>query len=276
MRSFLAGALVAVGLLLVPLADLGAWTQRTIVSTDGFTDLATDVLRERDVRQALADRLADELERREPRLRTGRPVLVAGVRAASGTALFEQVFRTAVGGMHEQLRRGDDELSLDLDPALPVVRTQVALVDAQLADLIPDAADLPAITVVTRQEAPQVWDVVKLVRRAALAFPLFALAFLVAAVVMARRRGVMLAVVGVGIVVMAVLIIAALQLGQDPLSDVAGSQVSIEAFDAGYGVVAGSIVRQTVLFAALGALAGAGGLAGIIWYQRNRRPTGWA
>lgn len=276
MRSFLAGVLVAVGLLLVPLADLGVWTQRTIVSTPGFTDLATDVLRERDVRQALAERLADELQSREPRLGAGRSVLVAGVRAASGTALFEQVFRRAVGGMHEQLRRGDDELSLNLEPALPVVRTQVALVDARLADLIPDAGDLPAITVVTRQEAPQVWDVVKLVRRAALAFPLVALAVLIAAIVMARRRGVMLAVGGVGVVVMAVVVIAVLQLGQEPLSDVAGSQVSIEAFDAGYDVVAGSIVRQTVLFAALGALAGAGGLGAIIWYQRNLRPTGWA
>jgi hypothetical protein len=275
MRGFLAGVLVAAGLVLLPLADLGVWSQRSLLSTSGFTDLSTDVLREPDVRQALAERLVEELERRESRLRAGRAVLMASVREVTGSQPFESLFRSAVGDMHAQLERGDDQLSLNLDAALPLVRARVSTVDVRLGDLVPEAADLPSITVVTRDDVPELWEAVQIVRRAALAFPLAAIAVFAVAVVLARRRGVMLAVIGIGTIAVALLIVAVLRLGQDPLSDVAGSQISVEAFDAGYDVVAGSLVNQTVVMAGLGAVVGAAGLGGVIWYQRSLRPTGW-
>ncbi len=53
--------LIALGLLLLPLANLGVWTQREVLSTSGFSSLATDVLEQDEVSAALANRLADEL-----------------------------------------------------------------------------------------------------------------------------------------------------------------------------------------------------------------------
>jgi hypothetical protein len=276
MRGFLAGLLVAVGLLLLPLADVAVWTQRSLLSTSGFTDLATDVLHEPAVRQALAERVADELQQRDSDLRAGRRVVVAAVREVAASQSFESVFRATTGSMHSQLERGDDQLSLNLDAALPEIRDRVARVDPTLAELVPEEGDLPSITVLERDEVPVLWEAVQIVRPAALAFPLVVIALFALAVVAARRRGVMLAVIGIGTIVVAVLIAAALRFGQDPLSDVVGSQVNIDAFDAGYDVVVGSLIRQTVVMGGLGALLGAAGLASVIWYGRNLRPTGWA
>jgi hypothetical protein len=276
MRGFLAGLLVAAGLLLLPLADVAVWTQRSLLSTSGFTDLATDVLHEPAVRQALAERVADELQQRDSDLRAGRRVVVAAVREVAASQSFESVFRATTGSMHSQLERGDDQLSLNLDAALPEIRDRVARVDPTLAELVPEEGDLPSITVLERDEVPVLWEAVQIVRPAALAFPLVVIALFALAVVAARRRGVMLAVIGIGTIVVAVLIAAALRFGQDPLSDVVGSQVNIDAFDAGYDVVVGSLIRQTVVIGGLGALLGAAGLASVIWYGRNLRPTGWA
>jgi hypothetical protein len=276
MRGFLAGLLLVVGVVLVPLADLGLWTQRQLVPTDAFVDLTIDVLGEPEVQQALADRLTEELVAREPRLGSSQALLNPAIRRAIDTQAFDSVLRFSIGGMHAQLQRGDDRLSLDFDPALPVVRTQVAAVSEDVAAQIPSADQLPSIVVIERDQAPQLWEGVQVARRASWAAPAIALVVLVAAVALARNRGRMLVAVGIGLVLMSVALVALIKLGRDPLSDVVGSQVSVDAFDAGYDVVTGGFVVQTVILAIVGIVSA---IAGMVWMSRssgNERPAFWA
>ena len=70
------------------------------------------------------------------------------------------MLRASLGAMHEQLTSGEDVLALDLDPVLPVVRSQVEGVDASVAEQIP--TDLAPITVLERDEAPALWEAVEL------------------------------------------------------------------------------------------------------------------
>jgi len=276
MRGFIAGLLVLVGLVLVPFADFGIWTRRQLLSTDAFTDLATDVVQQDAVQAALASRIADELGARDSRLRLGRAVLEPAVVQALDTPQFEQVFRLAVGSTHAQLERGDDQLTLNLDGVLPIVRDHVAPVDSGVASRIPDSGLLPTFTVLRKDQVPQLWFALEVTRQASWAFPVMMLVAFATAVLVASQRAGTLIAVGGGTAFVCLLLALALKSGRSILSDVVGPQVDIDAFNAGYGVVTDSLVTQTVVFALLGVLTAAVGVGLIVWRRSNARPSGWA
>ena len=276
MRSFVAGVLVVLGFVLVPFATVGIWLQREILPTDEFTDLATEVMQTDAVRDALANRFLDELQEREPRLALGRIVLEPAVEEAFGTGQFEQVFRAAVGDVHEQLLRGDDELSLNLDAMLPIVRNLVAQVSSTVADQIPSSAGLPAFTVVRKDDVPQLWFVVEVTRRASWVFPVLMVLALAAAVLVATKRALALIVCGVGVAVICLVIGLALRTGRGALSDFVGSVIDERAFNAGYDVVTDSLVNQTLVLGLVGVVAG---IAGVVWLLVGRsaaKQPSWA
>lgn len=268
--------LIVLGLLLVPLANLGVWTQREVLSTDGFSELATDVLAEQEVQTALANRLADELVQQVPQIGAGRIILVPVLAQVVGSQQFLEVFERAVSDMHAQLERGDDQLTLNLDAVLPLVKSLVANVDGGLASRIPTQTGIPAITVVERDNAPQLWLGVDIAQSASWAIPLLALVLLVLGVAIARNRAIALVLTGLGLAAIALLIVVALKAGREPLSNVAGPEVDVKAFDAGYDVVTQTLVVQTAVLGILGLVAA---LVGIILSARTRskpEPATWA
>ena len=108
------------------------------------------------------------------------------MREVLATSQFEQIFRLAVSDMHAQLERGDDQLQLNLDAMLPILRSLVAKVSGGLANQIPDSAGLPSITVVRKDQVPQVWFGVQVTREASWVFPLLMLLAFAAAIAIAR------------------------------------------------------------------------------------------
>jgi hypothetical protein len=276
MRGFIAGVLVVFGLVLVPFAVLGVWMQREILPTDAFTDLSTEIVRQEPVRDALANRFLDELQEREPRLALGRIVLEPAVQQAIQTPQFEQAFRTSVGTMHEQLVDGDDQLSLNLDSLLPIVKDLVAEVNTTVANQIPTSAGLPEITVVRKDDAPQIWFGVEVTREASWVFPLFMVIVFAGAVLISSKRALTLIISGFGVAFICLLFGLALRTGRDLLSDYVGSVVDVAAFDAGYDVVTDSIVGQALLVGLVGLVAG---IAGVVWLlvgRANSKPPAWA
>lgn len=273
MRGILAGVLIAVGLLLVPFASQGVWVERKLLSTRAFTTLSTDVLAQDAVRDALANRIADELEKRVSQVSLVRFALVPALREALDTEEFEAIFERAVADVHSQLERGDDELKLDLDAVLPLVRelvSQVPLVGESVASEIPDGV-LPAFTVVTKENVPQLWVGVEATQDAWWLFAVLSLAFLGAGVAVARRRALAVVVVGLGIAVIAVVLVLALRLGRDPLSEVAGPTVEVDAFRAGYDTVTDSLAVQTMVLGLGGLVVAAIGLGFMLVGRRAPR-----
>jgi hypothetical protein len=274
MRAFLAGLLVVIGLVLLPLANLGVWTQRTLLSTSAFTSLGNDVLAQPAVRDALANRLADELEKQAPVLRLGRSVVVPAVEQVVQTPQFSVIFDRAVGDMHAQLTRGDDQLTLNLGAILPLVKQLVAEVNGNLAAAIPGESQFPAFTVVKKSEVPQLWQGIELTRDASWLFPILSLLALAGGVLVAKRRDFTLIVIGLGIVFVALVLVLGLKVGRDPLSNVAGSTVNVAAFDAGYDTVTSSFIDQTIVLGLLGAVVTIGG---IVWNRvaAHHRTAEW-
>ena len=265
MRGFCAGVLIVVGLLLVPFANQGVWVQRELLSTSEFTTLSIDVLAQDAVRDALANRIVDELEKQVPQLSLGRFALVPALREALDTEQFRAIFERSVRDLHTQLERGDDELTLDLDATLPLVRELVAQVPliGGVASNIPDGI-LPKFTVVTKENVPQLWVGVEATRDAWWLFALLSLAFLAAGVAVARRRALALIVVGLGIVAIAVVLVLGLRLGRDPLSEVAGPTVEVDAFKAGYDTVTDSLAVQTMVLGIAGLVVASIGLGFVL------------
>jgi len=276
MRGFIAAVLVVVGLILVPFATVGVWTQRNLLDTEAFTDLSAEVLHQEPVRDALAKRLVDELVKRQPLLGLGRFVLEPAMREVLGTSQFEQIFRLAVSDMHRQLERGDDQLELNLDAMLPILRGLVAQVNGDLANQIPDSAGLPSITVVRKQQVPQVWFGVQVTREASWVFPLLMLLAFAAAVAIAHQHARTLVIVGFGVAVVCLLLALALRTGRDVLSDVTGPEVDVAAFDAAYDVVTDALVTQTLLLGGVGLVGGGVGVALLLRRSGRTRPTTWA
>jgi hypothetical protein len=233
------------------------------------------VLHEPDVNDAVVQRLTDEIDARTELPGTARSVVESAVSTVVASEPFEQLFRTTVGSLHGQIERGEDTLALNLDAALPVIKARVAQVDPVIAAEIPTTG-LPALIVVTNDDAPALWSAIDVVRHASLAFPIAALLVLAAAVVVSTRRPAMLIVIGVGMVAIAVVLALAIVLGRDALSEVTGAQQSQDAFNAGYSVLADSFVAQSALFAVLGVTVAACGGAFIWRTSRNFRSDEWA
>jgi multisubunit Na+/H+ antiporter MnhC subunit len=267
--------LVGFALVAVPLGDLGLWTRRELLDTSSFATLANTVVQQPDVRDSLADAITNKVIEREPRLATEQSIVRTSVGTLIGTSAFQAVFERSVGGMHEQLTSGADQLSLQLDPMLPLVRAEVAKASATAANLVP-LSGLPSVTVVQKKDMKGLWVAVGVARKASWALPLIALALLAAAVVVAKKRRVVLIVLGVGLAVEAVALVLLLKVGRGLLSDAVGTNVTKAAFDASWDTITRSLVAQTVIIGVVGLLAVG---AGVLWRRyevHGRRPTGWA
>jgi hypothetical protein len=274
MRGVLAVVLAVVGILLVPLADVGVWTWRELLPRDHFVALSNKVLDEDEVRVALAQRIAQEIDARADLSRRGRRIVEPAVEHGLNTQPARVIFDRAVGDVHDQLERGDDRLVLRFDALLPLVSNAVARADPDVAADLPD--HLPEITIITQDDVPTFFRAVKLVRRASLVFPIVCVALLAAAIVLSNRRALALAVFGAAIAVISLVLLGFVLFGRDLLSSITGPALNVQAFEAGYDVVTHSFVIQTLGFAALGAAAVVAGFALKARNVRNTRPLGWA
>jgi len=267
--------LVAFALLAVPLGDLGLWTRRELLDSASFAALANKAVQKPDVRDAFAARVTSEIVKQAPRLAAQESLVRTAVGDVVGTQPFQVVFEQAVGGMHQQLTSGADQLSLQLDPALPLVRAEVAKVSASAAILVP-LSGLRSVTVVQKKDMKALWVAVGLARKASWVLPLAALALLAAALVAANNRRVALIVLGVGLTVVAVALVLLLKVGRDLLSNSVGSHVTQQAFNSAWGTITSSLVTQTIVIGVVGLLAVG---TGVLWRRyevHGRRPIGWA
>jgi hypothetical protein len=258
---------------LLPFANLGVWVQRELVGTSSFVRLGEDVVQQPAVRAVLAQRIVAEMEQRVPALAVQDGAVRSIVDQALRAPQLRPALDNALASTHDQLRNGHDPLELDLNPILPLIRQTLP---ARLAASVPLNATLTPVTVLRRHDAPVVWEAVQLVQDTAVVVPLLALGALVAAILVARRRGALCITVGAAIGVVALGVLALVKPGRSLLEHQVGDSTQRAAFSAGYDTVLRSFVQQTIVLALLGIAVMAAG-AFLVWQRgRNTRPTGWA
>jgi hypothetical protein len=250
--------LVVLGSLLVPFASFGLWVQLVILRTSEFTALADDLLEQEEVRAALADEIADQAEAVEPQLAQGGGLLRSGIEASMRTAAFERIFRTAVSDLHAQLVDGGDELTLDLDPSLQIVREEVNNFSPGLGDQIP-ADEIGTIVLVTRDQAPYIWWGVEAMRIGSIVAVIGVIGCFAFAIGIADRRWLALGVSGIGIVVATLVVLGTSALAQSASANLIDAGVNRDAFNAIWDVLERSLQVQVLLLGLIGvAMAAAG------------------
>jgi hypothetical protein len=265
--AYVAGALFAV---LMPLASLGLWAQREVVSTSVFDHLADRVLEQRPVRRQLAQTVVAELDSEVPELAGQRQILGPVVARVVGAAQVRAALARSLAHTHLQLRNGHDPLQLDLNPVLPIVRQQLpGIVAAQ----IPADIKIDTVTVLHRRDAPAIWVSVEFVQGFALAVAVATVALLLIAIAASRRRGLVCLVLGAITTIVSLIMIALVEPGRTLVEHEAGGSIRREAVRAGYYTVVHPFATQMIVIAVAGvALA----LGGIILAREDRplaKPT---
>lgn len=158
-RSALGGRtvlLIAAGALCTSLAAASLWTWRTFASSQGFADVATDMLKEPAVRELVADQIVTALEDQDATgdlTVTARPVLESVVTQVVGTTAFQGIFHSGVRELHGAVFAGHrSRMLVQVDDAAELVKDGLQVVNPGMADAIPDTA--LAVAVGISQSAP--------------------------------------------------------------------------------------------------------------------------
>ena len=214
MRRIAVPALLVVASASLISATLAAYAWRVLFDSQRFATRATAALQDATVRDAVAERVTDELVRREPDLLAARPLVVSAVSSVVGGDAFAGLFRRAVRDVHGAVfRRDQDTVTLTIADVGIVVAEALRPLRPELAAELERREPVSALG---RDLGSLTGDLARLAREVrVLALVLAALAVAAAAAALAlsadRRRAstrLGLAIVVAGVVVVACEIVA--------------------------------------------------------------------
>jgi hypothetical protein len=258
--------LVAAGLL-IPIALIGVWTHQVLLDRERFTNLSDDLLEQPAIRRGLADQIVEQVqETRVGRVPGSGPALRAGIERVLTTEEYRVLFRQALGDAHDQLTSDQDQLELDVGPAVDLARRQIPGGNA-----LPAGSQVPPIELADRDDIPVLWGTVDASQRLALITPLVVLALLALAVAMARRRWLALGAAGAVLAGVSLLVLGLVALARQVVGRRVEAVVERDAFDAAWDVVARSLANTTLIIVLAAAVVSAGGF--VVHFILTRRPA---
>ena len=260
-RKVSAQALLVATCLLLIAATLAAYATRALFDSDRFAERAAAALQAPAVRQAVGDRVTDELVLpREADLLTARPLIAAAVGGAVGGDAFAGLFRRAVRDAHGAVfQRDRDTVTMTLADVGIVVAAAISQLDPQLAARLESNERLELLSrdlgAATGDLARQARDV----RVLALVLAALALGAALAAVAVSPDRRGAAARVGVAAIVAGIVVVAVELLARAVVVDRAGDDAAVTA--AVWDAFLGDLRTAGWLVAAVGAVLAAAATA---------------
>jgi hypothetical protein len=136
--------LLTAGTVLTFLAIFSLWGWRTFASSQGFADVATDMLHDPYVREVVSEQIVTALESQEltESYAVGmRPLMREAVAFVVGTEPFQGVFHSAARQLHAQLARGvQTSLLMRVPDAAQMVQTALEETQPTLTSVVPESA----------------------------------------------------------------------------------------------------------------------------------------
>jgi hypothetical protein len=264
MRRLVVGLLILISALTLIVSSTSLWTRRHVVNTEVFvtgaqailTDPAVQariqsevvgtIMTNPDVEQAINQTIAVL----PPRLQTFRPMIEDGAQTLLGRGVhailispaFDRLTGAALRSAQTQLINGQSVVfTLGQAKALVPAQDRTGLA-GQVLNLIPDNV---GITVVTKEQAPQLYTAVDLLKSLWLWLGLVSLAALVGALVVSRRRLKTLRAWSVTTGLIGLLLVAALAVARGPLLGQV-KPANVDAADAIYQGVTASLRSWTL------------------------------
>jgi hypothetical protein len=246
--------LLIAGVLCLVVGSLCLYVKQNILDSGELSKRVVASVERAEVRKFIAHKTAAEIVRRVPALESSRSVVEKATNKVVATNQFKQVLGTAVAVAESRLvDKGNNDAAMKLQNVGQVVKAQLASVDPQLANQVPDDLDAK---IASLSGAPAVGSVVrtlKTIRFLGVLLPPVALILLVASVLVSPDRRAACGRLGVTLVIVAVGLIVVSYLGRNRVLDVVPSGLDRDAAGGVWDEVLGEYRTWLVL----------GGLAGL-------------
>ncbi|MER5772496.1 hypothetical protein [Streptomyces sp. NPDC001985] len=272
--SAVSAVLIALVAVLTPLSVLAVWAEREIGDTDGYVTAMAPLASDRAVRNAVADRITEEVLAKVDAgpLAVGvRELVHEAVLSFAGTDAYRTAWNTVNRAAHtavEQALTSDegDTASIDLTPVSEQVKRQLSLEGVPFAEQIPVVGT--KITVVEPDQLGVAREVFDALQVAGVWLPVGTVLVAVAALLCARRRARALAGLGLALAVGGALLLLTVVVGRAPALDDLPPDVDHPAADAVYGALTATL--RTASWCLMG--AGLAIAAATWWFGRPGRP----
>lgn len=250
----------------VPAALTALWVQLVLLESDAFVDLSDEMLDEEDVRFAVRETIADEIETTVPEFRIFglRPLVGAALEAAFDTAAFRALFAQSVASAHQQLADGEDEVEVRLDDVVPLVVERLRPASPELADALLARGSGIAVTLIQREEQPVLWSAFQGIRAGSFIVLAAAVGLAGASLVVSPARAQTLAFLGIAGAAAAAMVLLVAPLATAPFTD--HDPVIGPGVDAAWGVV---VTSADPIILAVAVVLGAAGMTGLILSLRR-------
>jgi hypothetical protein len=264
MRRLVVGLLILVSALTVVAASTSLWTRRHVVNTEVFVAGAQAILTDPTVQARVQSQVVGTIMANPdvqeainqtvavlpPRLQTFRPMIEDGAQTLLGRGVHAILTSPAFTTLTSAALRSSQQQLLNGQPVAFTLGQAKALVPAQdrtglagqVLNLIPNNV---GITVVTKQQAPQLYTAIDLLKSLWLWLGLVSLAALVGALVVSRQRLKTLRAWSVTTGLIGLLLVAALALARGPLLGQV-KPANVDAADAIYQGVTASLRSWTL------------------------------
>ncbi|WP_323371030.1 hypothetical protein [Streptomyces katsurahamanus] len=275
MRSFLSAvstALIVLVAVLTPLSALSVWAEREIGDTDGYVTAMAPLASDPAVRNAVADRITEEVIGQVdagPLAASVRALVHEAVLSFAGTDAYRTAWNTVNRAAHtavEQALTSDegDTASIDLAPVSEQVKRQLSMAGVPFADQIPVVGT--RITVVESDRLGAAREVFDTLQIAGVWLPLATVLLAVTAVLCARRRARAVLWLGLALAVGGVLLRLMITVGREPALDDLPPDVDHAAAGAVFDALTGTLRVVSWWLVGVGAVVA----AGTWWLSRDR------
>ena len=202
--------LVATSVLLVA-TTIGAYAWRALFDTEQFGNRATAALQDPDVRQAVGERVTDDLLlRAEPDLLAARPILSSAVAGIVGGDAFAALFRRAATDAHRAVfERDSDTVALTIADVGVLAAEALRQLRPKLAEQLEEDRRLSVVDQRLGGITGDLARIARQVRAITFVLALLTLACAAAAVALARDRRATVARLGVAMIAAGVAVVAA-------------------------------------------------------------------
>jgi hypothetical protein len=304
MRRFTVGLLIVVSAVCLVLSSTSLWTRRHVVNTDMFVAGGQAILADPAVQGAIDAKVVDtimanpevqgavndvaamlppRLQRFKPALEDeARDLLSSGVHAVLTSDRFSVLTETALRSAQTQLLAGQPvRFTLGQAKARIPQQDRTGLA-GEVINLIPDNV---GFTVLTPQQAPQLYTAIDLLKTLWLWVGLLGLAALIGALVLSRRRRRTLRAWSVTTAVLGLLLVIAMRVAQGPLltqvkpanaaaatAIYEGVTASLRTWTLWFAAIPATVLVFTLLWGRLGIIPGIGrGYRAAVEQVRSRR-----
>ncbi len=244
--------LLIIGAISLTLGSIAFWIDKSLIETEGFIEIADDLIENEEIRVALAESMVDAvLKEAPPRAILARSFLVDITASVLEEERFQKLFSRTVEYAHTNLMdKKLPEFVFGMPGAMKGIKNGVALFDPTLAEQLPDGSRLEKTLQMGKEAVEKMRWWARFIEQMVLILLLVALASITGGIVLTERKWRGVSLFGWILVVFTAVMIVIMYLTRITVTGIPDDQTIRAAVDVGWGIAVRGI-RFNALFLAI-------------------------